>query len=102
MNGQLKGSEAKNEEKMESMVCGRKQERQRKRERGRRKSTSSGKKNRRGKSREGGPVGDKLRKEGWLDRNWQNCGKKKRKKETPEGEETGLLVNLRLADLGRI
>lgn len=33
MNGHMKGTEAKNEGKMESMVCGRKRERQRKRER---------------------------------------------------------------------
>lgn len=65
---------------MESMVCGRKRERQRKRERevGERVPALA-RKNRRGKSGEGGPVGDRLRKEGRLDRNWQNRGKKEKK-----------------------
>lgn len=54
------------------------------RERGRRKSTGTGKKNRRGKRREGGPVGDRLigRRDDWI--GISKIAGKRRKNKTPE------------------
>lgn len=73
------GDRAKYERKMESMVCKRKQERQRKRDRevGERVPALARKMGG-GKRKEGGPVEDRLRKEVRMDRNCQNRGKKEK------------------------
>lgn len=73
MNGNMQDTEAKNDREIVSMVCGRNYERQGTRERTvGKKSTGTCLKNGRGKRREGGPVRDRLKKEGRLDRNWKN------------------------------
>lgn len=79
MNGQMKGTGKELGENGEHGLREKARKTENERERGRRKSTGTCKKNRRGKRREGGPVGDRLRKEGRLDKNWQNRGKKEKK-----------------------
>ncbi len=91
-NGQMKGTEAKNEEKWRAWsVVESDKDSERERERGRRKST--GKKNRRGKRREGGPVGDRLRKEGRPGRNWQKSREKGEKTKLQNRKELDFSPN---------
>lgn len=97
MNGQMKGTEERKKEgKMESMVCGRAREREGERERGRRKEYRHWQEKWEGERGEGGPVGERLRKEGRLDRNWQNRGKKVKKKKAKLQNEKKLDFSAKL------